>query len=378
VDVAGKRVFVVGGSMGIGLAAAKRFAAGGAHVAIFARRRGPLDEARTGVRSRRGATRASASRRVRSTCGTPHRVTGVLGELIAAHGAPDVLLNCAGRAYPKRFEEITAGASPTRCRRTSTAAAYRQRRRPRDEGAGGGYVVNTASLAGLIGVFGRYTDYCASKFAVVGFSEALRSELKPHGIMVSVLCPPDVDTARLRGREHDEAARDGRDLAGAKVMTPDEVAAELFAGMARRAPLIIPGRDARMSALAKRPRARRRRAHDGSRDRARAALSRRLRRRLRRRGLRRTPAGGDSGRWRRARAVGEEPEVPQLLITRIRRRALSYGGGTSASSAPNTASSCVGLRMARYGVPSVTSRRTIECRSSARSSARRARPGCGR
>jgi len=77
--------------------------------------------------------------------------------------------------------------------------------------AGGGYIVNTASLAGLIGVFG-YTDYCASKFAIVGFSEALRSELKPHRIMVSVLCPPGRRHAGLRGREHDEAARDGRGL----------------------------------------------------------------------------------------------------------------------------------------------------------------------
>jgi hypothetical protein len=40
--------------------------------------------------------------------------------------------------------------------------------------------------------------------------------------------------------------------AGAKLLTPEAVAADLFAGMARRAPLIIPSRDARMSALAKR------------------------------------------------------------------------------------------------------------------------------
>src|SRR6185503_5941588 len=59
--------------------------------------------------------------------------------------------------------------------------------------ARGGYIVNTASLAGLIGVSG-YSDYCASKFALVGYSEALRAELKLVGIEVSVLCPPDTDT----------------------------------------------------------------------------------------------------------------------------------------------------------------------------------------
>jgi short-subunit dehydrogenase len=180
------------------------------------------------------------------------RVAGVLGELIAAHGPPDVLLNCAGRAYPKRFEEITPEAFADTmqtnlhgCWHTASAVV------PAMKAAGVGYVVNTASLAGLIGVFG-YTDYCASKFAVVGFSEALRSELKPHGIVVSVLCPPDVDTPGFAVENTTKPLETVAISAGAKVMTSDEVAAELFAGMARRAPLIIPGRDARMSALAKR------------------------------------------------------------------------------------------------------------------------------
>ena len=45
----------------------------------------------------------------------------------------------------------------------------------------GGYIVNVSSIAGFIGVFG-FTDYSASKFAIIGFSEALQSELRPHGI----------------------------------------------------------------------------------------------------------------------------------------------------------------------------------------------------
>ena len=52
-------------------------------------------------------------------------------------------------------------------------------------------------MSGLIGIFG-YTDYSASKFALIGFSEALRSELGPYGITVSVLCPPDTDTPGLQ------------------------------------------------------------------------------------------------------------------------------------------------------------------------------------
>jgi NAD(P)-dependent dehydrogenase (short-subunit alcohol dehydrogenase family) len=57
----------------------------------------------------------------------------------------------------------------------------------------GGHVVNTASMAGITGGLG-FSPYTASKFAVVGMSEGLAAQLKPHGIGVSVLCPSFVRT----------------------------------------------------------------------------------------------------------------------------------------------------------------------------------------
>ena len=57
----------------------------------------------------------------------------------------------------------------------------------------GGHVVNTASMAGLTGM-SWLGVYCASKFAVVGLSESLQRELRPHGVGVSVLCPMIVAT----------------------------------------------------------------------------------------------------------------------------------------------------------------------------------------
>ena len=60
-----------------------------------------------------------------------------------------------------------------------------------------GWIANLSSAAGLKGVFG-YAAYSASKFAVVGYSEALRSELVRHNIGVTVICPPDTRTPRLQ------------------------------------------------------------------------------------------------------------------------------------------------------------------------------------
>ena len=58
----------------------------------------------------------------------------------------------------------------------------------------GGHVINTASMAGLVGMEWLGV-YCASKFAVVGLTEALHRELRPQGIGVSVLCPMLVQTS---------------------------------------------------------------------------------------------------------------------------------------------------------------------------------------
>ena len=59
---------------------------------------------------------------------------------------------------------------------------------------GHGYIVNTASIAGVWAYTWDATPYITSKFAAYGFSEALARSLRPHGIGVSVLCPGLVHT----------------------------------------------------------------------------------------------------------------------------------------------------------------------------------------
>jgi short-subunit dehydrogenase len=81
---------------------------------------------------------------------------------------------------------------------------------------------------------------------------ALRGELKPHGITVSVLCPPDTDTAGFKTENLTKPEETRAISAAAKVLSPGAVADELLRGMARETFLIIPGLDSRMSALAKR------------------------------------------------------------------------------------------------------------------------------
>lgn len=64
--------------------------------------------------------------------------------------------------------------------------------------AGAGHIVSTSSMAGLLGSAPMLAPYSASKFGVVGFSEALRAEFAEYGIGVSVLCPGGVRTGLWR------------------------------------------------------------------------------------------------------------------------------------------------------------------------------------
>ena len=250
-DFANAQVYVVGGSLGIGLAIAQRVTELGADVTIFARRRELLEQAAEAVRAAR--RRSSQSIAWRQLDVADHdQVAATMSLLVAERGAPDVLINCAGRAYPRRFDDITyAQFAETMLVNLHGCWNTVQALLPHMKSRGRGYIVNTSSVAGLIGVFG-YTDYCASKFALVGFSEALRGELKPHGITVSVLCPPDTDTPGFSTENLTKPEETRAISASAKVLSAAVVADALVRGMAREAFLIIPGLDSRLGVLAKR------------------------------------------------------------------------------------------------------------------------------
>ena len=114
-----------------------------------------------------------------------------------------------------------------------------------------GYIVNISSIAGFIGVFGM-TSYSASKFGVIGFSEALRSELKPCEVNVSVLCPPDVSTPMLEKADRIKPEEAKAISSGADIMTPEAVAEVLVRALAREDFLIIPNASGKFTYFMKR------------------------------------------------------------------------------------------------------------------------------
>lgn len=234
-----KNIYITGGSSGIGLATAKRFSTLGAHVIIFARSQQRLKTALGEIE----LSRFSSDQRFSSISldvSDHHAVYTKMSRAVEEFGRPDVLINSAGIAYPNYFEKISYEKFIQTVQINlfgtwNTCACLVPYMK-----SAGGHIVNISSIAGFIGVFG-YTAYSASKFAVTGFSQSLRSELKPYNITVSVLCPPDTDTPQLAEENKTKPAETKAIAGNAGIMSPDAVAKALITGMKNRRFMIIPG-----------------------------------------------------------------------------------------------------------------------------------------
>ena len=228
-DFHNKVVYVTGGSSGIGLSAAGLLAASDADVILFARNRERLETAVEEIALKRESEQQRFSW-MQLDVSDRAEVNEVMARAVKEFGVPDVLINCAGRAIPRHFEDISFEQLDETMKinfygiwNTISALVPSMKEK-------GGAIVNISSMAGFIGVFG-YTDYAASKFAIVGFSEALRSELKRYNIQVSVLCPPDTETPGFEVENRTKPEETKAVSAAAKLMKPDDVARTMIRGI---------------------------------------------------------------------------------------------------------------------------------------------------
>ena len=113
----------------------------------------------------------------------------------------------------------------------------------------GGRIMLVSSMAGLSGVAG-YTAYGASKFALRGLAESLHMELAgPHGIAVSVVNPPDVDTPMLQSENEHKPRECAQISEGSGVFQPAHIARDIVAAMRSWRFLVNTGLDGHMLAL---------------------------------------------------------------------------------------------------------------------------------
>jgi NAD(P)-dependent dehydrogenase (short-subunit alcohol dehydrogenase family) len=182
----GKVAVVTGGSRGIGRSIAEALAAEGARVALCARRR--EDAERAAAEIGKGAVGLGCDVREQAA------VEALFTEVERKQGGVDVLVNNAGIGVFRPLAEL----SPKEWRDvigTNLDGVYYccHQAIPRMKKRGGGYIVNIASLAGKH-AFPGGAAYSASKFGLIGLSEALFQEVRYDGIRVSYVMPGSVAT----------------------------------------------------------------------------------------------------------------------------------------------------------------------------------------
>jgi 3-oxoacyl-[acyl-carrier protein] reductase len=189
-DFAGRVALITGGSRGIGFATAQAFLERGARVAICGKDRETLTHAE-GQLGRLGEVEA-----VPADVRDGQQVRNFVTQVRARFGRLDVLVNNAGRVWAGSFAEQPWEAidevvdvnvkGVLYATRAALPALLEQRE---------GVIVNVSSGVGLTG-FPEIVAYCASKFAVVGFTESLDQEVRGDGIGVHGLCPGRVEIRR--------------------------------------------------------------------------------------------------------------------------------------------------------------------------------------
>jgi NAD(P)-dependent dehydrogenase (short-subunit alcohol dehydrogenase family) len=188
--VKGTTVVITGATSGIGRATALEFARAGAQVVVAGRRAERLHDLVVEIEAKGGVALA-----VRTDVSEQAQVEALLAQTIEQFGRIDTLVNNAGVGLAAKFEEqaladfervmqINFWGAVYACK-----AAVPQMKRQ----GGGGVIINVSSVMGKRGMPFE-TAYCASKFALAGFSEALRAEIMSEGIDVSTIFPGAVET----------------------------------------------------------------------------------------------------------------------------------------------------------------------------------------
>jgi NAD(P)-dependent dehydrogenase (short-subunit alcohol dehydrogenase family) len=186
----GRRALVTGAGRGIGLAAAAALAGSGAAVTLVARSAREIEAVAEAIHAAGGEAETlvldigdvEATRRA-----------------IAARPAFHALVNNAGTNRPAGFAEVTPedfDAVMGLNLRGAFFAAQAAARRMREEGVRGS-IINVSSQMGHVGGPNR-SAYCASKWAMEGWTRAMALDLAPHGIRANTLCPTFIETPLTR------------------------------------------------------------------------------------------------------------------------------------------------------------------------------------
>lgn len=191
-DIKGKVVIVTGASSGIGEATAREFGRAGARVVLAARR---VDKLQALAQQVNAMGTGAETLVVQADLSKLEDIKSMIAQTLASFGRIDVLINNAGFGRLDWLENLDPIKDIQAQIDVNVMGVIQTTRQvlPVMINQRAGSIINMCSMAGLVGT-PTYSIYAASKHAVHGFSEALRREVKPWGVDVSLIYPGGVVT----------------------------------------------------------------------------------------------------------------------------------------------------------------------------------------
>jgi len=228
VKLAGRVAIVTGGGRGIGRSIAHRFAAEGAAVVIGGTGRDRLEATSAEIVAAGGRALA-----VVADVADEAAVVKMVEETVGRFGRIDLLVNNAGVAGPTAAVIDIAREDWERTLAINLTGAFLCAKHavPHLIAAGGGRIINIASVAGLIG-YALRSPYAASKWAMIGFTRSLALEVGGYGITVNAIAPGSVRGERIQEVIRSRAATLGK--------TPADVEREFFTDSAALKRMVEP------------------------------------------------------------------------------------------------------------------------------------------
>jgi NADP-dependent 3-hydroxy acid dehydrogenase YdfG len=197
--LAGKVALITGASSGIGKASALALAREGANMVLTARRQDRLEELIAAVQQAGGRAVSVVGNAIDED--TAQRCVTIATQTF---NTLDILVNNVGVGNYKNLVDTSASdydeMMDTNVRSTFLFSRHTT---PVMIKQGSGIILMISSMAGIYGFAGEAV-YCATKFAQVGFAQALDKELRPHGIKVGIICPGGVKTEFALGKGRTE------------------------------------------------------------------------------------------------------------------------------------------------------------------------------
>lgn len=247
-EIAGKVAVVTGAASGIGRATAELLSREGAkHVAITDVDRAGLEKTAENIKASGG----SVSTHIIDVS-DKDAIYAFADEIAGTHGGADIVINNAGVAQMAEVEDLTYEDFEWVMNIDFWGMVYGTKAfLPQLQAKGAGHIVNVSSIFGLISVRTQ-AAYNSAKFAIRGFTEALRLEMKDTNIGVSCVHPGGIKTNIVRNARFQQSTTVG-DREEAKdrfdqlaKTTPAKAALTIVNGIKKNKPRILIGFDARM------------------------------------------------------------------------------------------------------------------------------------